>query len=40
MSNIESVIYVARKLGHLRDRLVFVGGAVIELFLDDELILT
>lgn len=39
MSNIDKVRKVAEALGPLREKLVFVGGAVIELNLDDDYVL-
>lgn len=35
VSNIPLVIHIASKLGPLRKQLVFVGGSIIELLLDN-----
>lgn len=36
LSNLHLVIHVAKKLGSLREQLVFVGGSIIELILDKD----
>jgi hypothetical protein len=36
MNNKDRIIHVAKKLGKLRERFVFVGGCAIELLLDQE----
>ena len=39
MSNIPKVKVIANKLGNLNDRVVYVGGGIIELLLDKEYVL-
>lgn len=39
MSNLERVCYVAEKIQHLRKTMVFVGGSIVELLLDEDYLL-
>ena len=36
MSNIQNVEFIVNKLGELKQELVFVGGAIVELLLDKQ----
>ncbi len=36
LSNLHLVAYIANKIGHLKNELVFVGGSIVELLLDKD----